>query len=784
MKLTQPIRGATRGRPRRLAAVVAGATALTLGLVAVTGTPASAAVAAAPVGIDRVVSLSGTIDSSCGSGIPSGTPVSTSIQAAVNAAAAYSQIYICAGSYTENVSITTDGIDLIGPNWNDPTGASDAATIHAASSGAPVIDYGTTAANYGGVRGLTLDGGTYGVRSQATAGGNWSDPSVGGIRNNVITSSSVAGIATSGIDTGYITDNVIAPDAGADGISIVDGDGWIVQANDITLAGSGVGIRVGGPNQSYGLTIGGASASLGNTITGGQTGVLFDDPTTASGIVGASTIQFNVIDGQSGSGIEMDGSISSMNVNDNTISDVGGSGIVMANPTSAASGSSNVLRNAIDATGLDGVEVSGRIQGINVGVAGAGNTITDAGRHGVSLIGTVVTAGNQGARTFSLYFNHVDGNAIADSGSDGIHADGANSLWNVLNTITGSGGDGINATRVDNYNPSLNTITDGAGDGLHLSDVYFVAMASNTVKDNAGDGIELTDNTGGAAVASNTVNGNANGIRVTSPTVTYANSIAANNVAQNLTYGCEDQSSGSYSNPPAVGTQGNVWGASNTGAALQSPAGICGATLVATGGLDDGVVGTAYADSVSASGAPGPYTWYSTALPAGLTLDPATGEITGTPTQAVTEWPVVLWVQSAGGAWGQLIENITITTASGMTVDATLPDGTLGTPYTSPTPTVTGGTGPYTWTATGLPAGLSIDPVTGVVSGTPTVAVADQPVTITVTDALGDTVDIPLTITILPDDPGVPMTNPLVAGFGLAAAAALFAVQRRRRAVA
>ncbi|MCB1224738.1 MAG: putative Ig domain-containing protein, partial [Verrucomicrobiales bacterium] len=49
-------------------------------------------------------------------------------------------------------------------------------------------------------------------------------------------------------------------------------------------------------------------------------------------------------------------------------------------------------------------------------------------------------------------------------------------------------------------------------------------------------------------------------------------------------------------------------------------------------------------------------------------------------------------------------------------------------------PSASGGIAPYTWTATGLPAGLSINPSTGAISGTPTV---DGNATITATDANG-----------------------------------------------
>jgi hypothetical protein len=64
--------------------------------------------------------------------------------------------------------------------------------------------------------------------------------------------------------------------------------------------------------------------------------------------------------------------------------------------------------------------------------------------------------------------------------------------------------------------------------------------------------------------------------------------------------------------------------------------------------------------------------------------------------------------------------------------------GTAGSAITSVTPTVTGTVASYSIEPT-LPAGLSIDPTTGVISGTPTVTAASAVYTVTARNAGGNT---------------------------------------------
>ncbi|MCP2271320.1 S8 family peptidase [Actinokineospora diospyrosa] len=87
----------------------------------------------------------------------------------------------------------------------------------------------------------------------------------------------------------------------------------------------------------------------------------------------------------------------------------------------------------------------------------------------------------------------------------------------------------------------------------------------------------------------------------------------------------------------------------------------------------------------------------------------------------------------------------------------------VGTAF-SLTLTAAGGTGPYKWTATGLPAGLTINLNTGAITGTPTTA-ATSTATVTTTDAANRTRATAFQITVTPaagscSSPGQRLVNP------------------------
>jgi len=145
---------------------------------------------------------------------------------------------------------------------------------------------------------------------------------------------------------------------------------------------------------------------------------------------------------------------------------------------------------------------------------------------------------------------------------------------------------------------------------------------------------------------------------------------------------------------------------------------VAAGVVIQTSSLAPAAVGVSYSQTLAGSGGKTPYVWTVSAgsLPAGLTLDPAKGIISGTPTAGgAFQFTITLTDATPVQATAALTINVLgITTTS-------LPDGTVGTAY-SQTLQVAGGVPPLTWAVlTGtLPAGLTLNTSTGVISGTPT----------------------------------------------------------------
>jgi Putative Ig domain len=159
---------------------------------------------------------------------------------------------------------------------------------------------------------------------------------------------------------------------------------------------------------------------------------------------------------------------------------------------------------------------------------------------------------------------------------------------------------------------------------------------------------------------------------------------------------------------------------------------------ITTTSLPSGQAGVAYNATLAATGGTLPYSWAVVGpLPAGLSLNAATGTLSGTPTAVTGGTPVTLSVTDSGNPAqnASTTLNLVVTVATLAITTTSLPGGQVGVAY-SATLGASGGTKPLTWALTGtLPGGLAFNTATGVLSGTPNAVSAGASLTFKVTDS-------------------------------------------------
>ena len=167
--------------------------------------------------------------------------------------------------------------------------------------------------------------------------------------------------------------------------------------------------------------------------------------------------------------------------------------------------------------------------------------------------------------------------------------------------------------------------------------------------------------------------------------------------------------------------------------------GMCPTVTVNPAILPPATAGMPYSQTISATGGIAPYQYIVSAgaLPNGLMLNGTTGLISGTPTAGTFNFSITATdVNNCPGtrAYTQVITGVCPLISIS---PPTLPAAIAGSPY-SQLITATGGTAPYTFAVTtgALPAGLSLNSASGLISGTPSVAGGFN-FTITATDANG-----------------------------------------------
>ena len=176
--------------------------------------------------------------------------------------------------------------------------------------------------------------------------------------------------------------------------------------------------------------------------------------------------------------------------------------------------------------------------------------------------------------------------------------------------------------------------------------------------------------------------------------------------------------------------------------------------ILTTGDLTRGTVSVPYSFQLQPLGGASPYTWSlaSGALPPGISLNPATGVISGTPTQFGSfSFAVKLTDSQPENVTSGTLRIIVDPAPLVVTSTGDFPGGKVNIDYSQQL-VATGGRTPYTWAlATGpLPPGLTFNTQTGVISGRPT-ATGVFAFTVSVTDATPSTAtSAQIRITVIP----------------------------------
>ena len=189
-----------------------------------------------------------------------------------------------------------------------------------------------------------------------------------------------------------------------------------------------------------------------------------------------------------------------------------------------------------------------------------------------------------------------------------------------------------------------------------------------------------------------------------------------------------------------------------------------GSAPAITGGLTaNGVVGTAFSYQITATNTPTSYT--ATGLPANLSLNTATGAITGMPAATGTTSVPISAINSSGTGTATLTIAVTASTPAPVITSGTTTSGTVGSAFSYQ---ITASNTPTSFNATSLPGGLSVNTATGAITGSPTATgVTSVPISATNSGGTG-TATLTITVNAAPPAPVITSGTAITGTAGVA----------------
>ncbi len=521
---------------------------------------------------------------------------------------------------------------------------------------------------------------------------------VGGTVGAIYTGASISASGGLGTISYAVTSGALpaglALDPSTGSISGTPSAGGIGTSNFTVTA---TGATAGSASASYSITVAATPVVLipadGTTLTAGTVGVAYSDA-SISATGGAGPISYSVTAGGLPAGLTLNAS----------------TGAISGTPTAGGFGTANFAVTATAATSGSATANYTIVIGAQpVALTPATGTDLTAGTVGSAYSQTISASGGVGAFTYVV--------------SSGAVPDGLS-----LNATTGtiSGTPTASAFGTANFTVTATAATSGSA-----SATYSIEVGAPPLVMTPANGTALSAGTVGASYPGASIS-------ATGGLGSLSFSVTSGALPGGLTI---DPASGAITGTPTAAALGT---STFTVTAVAATSGTTSASYTITVGappvvltpaagttLTGGMVGSPYSEtSISASGGVGviSYAVTSGALPSGLAIDPATGEISGTPTAAgfgTANFGVTATAATAGSATANYTivvgaPPVVITPASGTALAA----GTVNSSYSDTSVSASGGAGAITFavTAGSLPTGLTLNGSTGAIAGTPTEA--------------------------------------------------------------